>query len=87
MNWRKKRESVLASVESIERQRLISDIRKAEQEWRLAEWKFDHALGDDYVDYAIYNLEAAEQKLSMLLKQAKWQWSHPDLGKKGEGAG
>jgi hypothetical protein len=72
----KKRE--LAAVESVERNRLIEDVRKAEQEWSLAEWRFHHALGEDHVDYAIYCLEAAEKKLDMLLRNAKrhWRLSH-----------
>ncbi len=66
----------LNAVESIERKRLIEDVRKAEQEWNLAEWRFQNAVGDDHVDYAIYCLEAAEKKLDMILRKAKWQWSH-----------
>ncbi len=72
----RKSKSGMASVHTIERQRLIADIRHAEQEWNLAEWRFHHALGEDHVDYAIYCLEAAEKKLGMLLRQAKLQWSH-----------
>ncbi len=85
MQLGKKREP--ASVHSIERQRLIADIRKAEQEWIQAEWTFHHALGEDHVDYAIYCLEAAEKRLSILLRQAKWQWSHPAAVEEGEGIG
>jgi hypothetical protein len=73
----RKSKSGKASVHSIERQRLIADIRKAEQELSFAEWRFQHALGDDHVDYAIFCLEAAEKKLGMLLRQAKWHWSEP----------
>jgi Protein of unknown function (DUF2508) len=84
VRWGMKRKRVL--VQSVQNQGLIADIRKAEQEWKLAEWRFHHALGEDHVDYSIYCLEAAEKKLSMLLKQAKWQWSRPNL-EEGEGAG
>jgi len=73
MQLLKRRE--LATAQSIERQQLIEDIRRAEQDWKLAEWKFQHALGEDHVDYAIFCLEAAEKKLGMLLKQAKGKWS------------
>ncbi|RED54991.1 DUF2508 family protein [Cohnella lupini] len=83
----RKSKSGLASVHTIERQRLIADIRKAEQEWNLAEWRFHHALGEDHVDYAIYCLEAAEKKLGMLLRQAKWQWSNPGPIQGGEVTG
>ena len=59
------------AAQSLEKQSLIADIRKAELEWKNAEWRFQYAVGDDHVDYAIYCLEAAEKKLAMLLKQAK----------------
>jgi hypothetical protein len=65
-----------ADIEKSERQRLVEDVRLAEREWRLAEWRFQDALGSDHVDYAIYCLEAAERKLDMLLRKAKWHWSH-----------
>ena len=77
----------LASVQTIERQKLIADIRKAEQEWRLAEWRFHYALGEDHVDYAIFCLEAAEMRLGVLLRQAKWHWSHSVLRKEDMGVG
>jgi hypothetical protein len=64
----------LATVELNERNRLIEDVRNAEKEWSLAEWRFQHALGEDHVDYAIYCLEAAEKKLDMLLRNAKRHW-------------
>ncbi|WP_372638412.1 DUF2508 domain-containing protein [Cohnella sp.] len=72
MEWFKKRAS--SAVLSLENQALIADIRRAEQEWKNAEWRFQHALGEDHVDYAIFCLEAAEKKLGMLLKQAKGKW-------------
>jgi len=69
MEWLRKRR--LSKARPFENETLIADIRRAEQEWKNAEWRFQHALGDDHVDYAIYCLEAAEKKLGMLLKQAK----------------
>ncbi|OXS58970.1 hypothetical protein B1A99_13535 [Cohnella sp. CIP 111063] len=72
MEWFKKRAS--SAVLPLENQALIADIRRAEQEWKNAEWRFQHALGEDHVDYAIFCLEAAEKKLGMLLKQAKGKW-------------
>jgi hypothetical protein len=77
----------LATVESIERLRLKDDVRKAEQDWKLAQWRFHNALGDDHVDYAIFGLEAAEKKLDMLLKQAKWQWEHSVTQEESRGMG
>lgn len=65
-----------AAAKKDERQRLIDDVREAEREWRLAEWRFQDALGSDQIDYAIYCLEAAERKLDMVLRKAKWHWEH-----------
>lgn len=62
-------------TKSIEHQGIIEDIRRAEQEWLFAQFQFQDALGIDHVDYAIYCLEAAEKKLDMLLRRAKWQWT------------
>jgi hypothetical protein len=72
-----------ATVESVERIRLIEDVRTAEKEWSLAEWRFQHALGEDHVDYAIYCLEAAEKKLDMLLRNAKWHWGQSHVEESG----
>lgn len=85
VHWKMKREP--AKIPTIEQQRLIADIRKAEQEVSVAEWRFHHAVGQDQVDYAIYCLEAAEIKLSMLHKQAKWLWNNANPRKESEGAG
>jgi hypothetical protein len=74
-------------VESVELNRLIEDIRKAEKEWSLAEWRFHHALGKDHVDYSIYCLEAAEKKLDMLLRNAKWQFGQSQSLEKSGGVG
>lgn len=77
----------LTAVKSTERLGLIEDIRRAQEEWLFAQSQFHDALGEDYVDYAIYCLEAAEKKLDMLLKKAKWQWREPETleGKRGHG--
>ncbi|MFC4306871.1 DUF2508 family protein [Cohnella boryungensis] len=68
-----------------ERNRLKLEIRRAEQEWRLAEWRFHHAVERDHVDYSIYCLEAAEKRLDMLLKQAKLQWGGSTATSRGGG--
>nr|WP_255570754.1 hypothetical protein [Cohnella sp. CFH 77786] len=64
---------------------MIDDVRKAELELNTARWRFDDAVGQDQVDYAIYTLEAAEKKLDMLLRKAKALWSQtpPDEGRRG----
>ncbi|WEK54508.1 MAG: DUF2508 family protein [Candidatus Cohnella colombiensis] len=65
-----------ADADALERERFARELQKAKQELRLAEWRFNNATGEVYVDYAIYCLDAAEKKLDMLLRQAKWYWDH-----------
>lgn len=67
-------EKLAAKQLKSERERLIDEVRVAEAEWRHAHAQFDAALGVDQVDYAIYLLEAAEQKLDMTLRQARKLW-------------
>lgn len=76
MMQRNKKMKELVAVESNERQMLIEDVRRAELEWSIAHSRFHEAVGPDHVDYAIYCLEAAERKLAMMLRKAKWHWSH-----------
>lgn len=45
-------------------------VEQAKWEWRAAESFFEQAVDEDLVDYAIYELEAAERKYMYLLKQA-----------------
>jgi soluble P-type ATPase len=65
---------VVTSTKRFDHSRIIEDIRKAEEELVVAQNQFQDALGVDHVDYAIYCLEAAERRLDMLLRKAKWQW-------------
>lgn len=76
---RKRRSERLAAERlKSEKERLIEEVRAAEAEWRLAHIQFDAALGADQVDYAIYLLEAAEQKLDMTLRRARKLWEPGD---------
>ena len=54
-----------------EQEQLMEDIRYAYKEWERAWFCFEHALGEDEVEYAIFSLEAAEKRVGMLLKKAK----------------
>lgn len=76
MAQRNKKMRDLIVAESNERQMLIEDVRRAEMEWTIAHSRFHDAVGSDHVDYAIYCLEAAERKLAMMLRKAKWHWNH-----------
>jgi hypothetical protein len=83
----RKRNRGVAPVQSDEQKRLIAEVRKAQADWNLAEWRFHDALGEDHVDYAIYCLEAAEKKLEILLREAKWHWSQTVVVEEGEVTG
>lgn len=50
---------------------LIEDIDDAFQKWEQAQLQFNMAQGQDEVDYSIFMLEAAEKRLTMLLRRAK----------------
>ncbi|WP_199617207.1 DUF2508 family protein [Paenibacillus alkalitolerans] len=50
---------------------MIAEVRQAHMEWLCAQQRLDYALDWDQIDYAVYALEAAEKRYSMLLRQAK----------------
>jgi len=68
-------------AELVERAQLIEEVRRAQQEWSMAQWRFHEALGHDQVDYAIFTLEAAEKKMDMLLRKTKALWRAEANGK------
>lgn len=69
-------------AEAIEHEQLMDDIRQALREWERACARFQYAVGEDEVDYAIFTLEAAEKRVTMLIKKAKRDELHAlKLGK------
>lgn len=50
---------------------LYVNLEKAKKEWEDAKNVFENVSEPDLVDFAIYNIEAAEQKYVYLLKQIK----------------
>lgn len=46
-------------------------IQKAHNEWKMAKNIFNNASEPDLIDFAIYNMEAAEKKYVYLMKKAK----------------
>lgn len=69
-------------AEAIEHEQLMDDIKQALKEWERAHSRFQYALGEDEVDYAIFTLEAAEKRVAMLIKKAKRNELHAlKLGK------
>ncbi|WP_019007476.1 hypothetical protein [Cohnella laeviribosi] len=73
MPGKSERDQTAAKMAEIER--LTDQIREAERECAVANYRFQMAVGADEVDYAIFAMEAAEKKLSMLLKKAKQLWN------------
>jgi hypothetical protein len=76
MNWiKRKRESEVQNEKKRQleedRQLLLREIREAHLNWSLAHHHLNEVVEKDEIDYAIFALEAAEKRYSMLLKQAK----------------
>jgi len=46
-------------------------VKQAHREWQIALKNFDYLTDPDMIDYAIYNIEAAEKKYICLLKTAR----------------
>mgnify|MGYP000554021960 CR=1 FL=1 len=55
--------------QDIEKDEMFINIEKAKKEWEDAKNIFENVSHPDLVDYAIYKIEAAEQKYIYLLKQ------------------
>jgi hypothetical protein len=55
--------------QDIEKDEMFMNIEKAKKEWEDAKNIFENVSHPDLVDYAIYKIEAAEQKYIYLLKQ------------------
>ncbi|MDW7675002.1 MAG: YaaL family protein [Bacillota bacterium] len=54
-----------------EKDELKDNINKAKEEWEYAKMFFQEATEPDIIDYAIFQLDAAERKYMYLLEQAK----------------
>lgn len=59
--------------EQTDEERLYASIRAAENEWRLAEGRFNQATDPDLIDFAAYDIMAAKSRYEYLLKAAKKQ--------------
>ncbi len=59
------------SKNNSEKDEMFTNIENAKKEWEDAKNIFENASEPDLVDYAIYKVEAAEQKYIYLLKQYK----------------
>ncbi|MBU7007594.1 DUF2508 family protein [Phosphitispora fastidiosa] len=50
---------------------LIDQVIEAHREWARALQSFNYPIEEDMVDYAIYNVNAAEKKYAYLIKKAR----------------
>lgn len=50
---------------------IYSSIENARKEWEDAKNIFENVTNPDLIDYAIYNVDAAEKRYTYLLKQIK----------------
>ncbi|MBD2845608.1 DUF2508 family protein [Paenibacillus sp. IB182496] len=50
---------------------LLDELEEARRDWKNAHRHFEHAVGKDQIDYAIFAIEAAEKRYEMLLRRAK----------------
>lgn len=50
---------------------IVDSVEKAKQEWEIANSFFENVSDPALIDYAIYNIEAAEKRYVYLIKQAK----------------
>ncbi|MDK8184000.1 DUF2508 family protein [Paenibacillus sp. UMB4589-SE434] len=64
------------SLSPDEKEDLIEQIQQAFRNWEEAQIHFNYADNEDEIDYTIYMLEAAEKRLSMLLRKAKQSHAH-----------
>lgn len=51
--------------------KLLAAVDAARREWEQARSYFDQVTDPDLIDYAIYEIEAAERKFMYLLRQAQ----------------
>lgn len=66
--WRKRQ---LKQVQLRQHDQLLQEIEEARANWQHAWGRLEYAHGADEIDYAIFSLQAAEQRYGMLLRMAK----------------
>lgn len=58
-------------VNNNEANTLFLSIKRAKEEWLEAQIYFNNVSDPDLIDYAIYNMDAAEKKYVYLMKKAR----------------
>ncbi len=54
-----------------EEKELLEQVKLAHRDWEIALNNFNYCLDNDFIDYSIYNIEAAEKKYVYLVKRAR----------------
>ena len=62
---------IVHNGQSEENYDIYESIKKAKKDWDNAKNIFENVTNPDLVDYAIYNVDAAEKRYMYLLKQIK----------------
>lgn len=62
---------IIHSGQADESKDIYENLKKAKQDWENAKNIFENVSNPDLVDYAIYNVDAAEKRYMYLLKQIK----------------
>lgn len=57
--------------EKTEKQKILENLKKAHEEWKMKEEYFESVTDPDLVDHAIYELKASKIKYIYLLKKVK----------------
>ncbi len=63
--------NVNSQEEETSKESIYISLRKAKQDWENAKNIFENVTNPDLIDYAIYNVDAAEKRYMYLLKQIK----------------
>lgn len=63
--------SINNQEEDTSKDNIYVSLKKAKKEWDNAKNIFENVSNPDLVDYAIYNIDAAEKRYIYLLKQIK----------------
>lgn len=62
---------IIHSGQADDNKDIYESLKKAKQDWENAKNIFENVSNPDLVDYAIYNVDAAEKRYMYLLKQIK----------------
>jgi hypothetical protein len=62
-----------------EKQEFFDQVRKAHKDWQIAVENFNYYIDPDIIDYAVYDINAAEKKFVYLIKKARKENLNADM--------